>query len=477
MSGISRSDSSNGYIKEPVKSSVLSKPQQTNPIITNNSVPATETKSDSVNISTDPPAKGAATATLNFVDETDKSNKTIKITNYTNGLPKETQIQLFKDDIARGMKTEVKNITFSVENDHVVVKKKNSDEKYIVEFEDPKDAEKIVGYAKETVSPRLQDFGIKKHEGVVTSGFTTNVRDPKQSSFNQSFSYGTYIGTNQRIIVSGGANAALNQPFTKNNVNDLSITYQNLDLPFIGNYGEVKLGYSNGKFKVDGNSETVDLKVDQISKKYVDNLKSKDTKTLLYTGAGVLAVGAGLLVARNTLKDEIHLDAPIKTSLYSNGSNTIKAIVSPTLNVGGGHLGVSLHKAGIESEQNISSGVNAREKVIYDFEKKETHLELEANYNRTYLRANTTYSKSNPNDTKGFISVGNSHVLSDKVNLSYGYSQEFDKNFKSSNQSLNVGVEYNPSEKWRINAGAGAYVPSPGSQTALNLGMSASYRF
>ncbi|RYX99003.1 hypothetical protein EON78_04120 [bacterium] len=244
-------------------------------------------------------ASSSTAVLVNFGD--DKNERVIKIANYTNSLTKEAQIQLFKDDIAREMKTEIKNIEVFVVDDKIVARKRNSAENTIVEFSDPVDGQKFMDYAKETVSKRLKDFGIKRQEGLVTVGGSTNTIDPKAgTNLTQSVSYSAFLdkeGTH-RLSINSETNFGVNGQFKKENIKNFSVAYQNLDLPFVGDFGEVRLSYGNGKFGVDGKSDAIELQADRISKKFINDLKQGDGKAIAITAGAVAGVGAGLIIAK-----------------------------------------------------------------------------------------------------------------------------------------------------------------------------------
>lgn len=415
---------------------------------------------------------------INFGD--DKNEKKVKITDYTDGLPKENQIQLFKDDIARGLKEEVKNIEISLVDNHIVARKRDSADNYLVEFVDPSDEARFLEYAQETQSKRLDDFGIKKHEGIVSIGGSTGFPDPKgKANFTQNVSYSTYIGNSgeHRVKVDLSTDLGLTHSPDMTNLKEISITYQNSQVPFTGTFGEVKVAYRNGKFDFDGKYEYLDIQLDKISKSYLKNLKEGDAKTIAITAGALTAVGAGVWLAAEKLPEEKSFDIPLKTKVYGNGVTDIKASIEPTVTLGAGNFKVGLSKGGIEANHNIASGTNIKEKATYDIKKKELDSEIEVNYDRANLKVVNKTSFENSDNNKTYISISKSHTINDEVNIGYGYSQELDKDFKTANQSLNVGVDYAPNENVRVNVGAGVNIPKPGQKATVNVNARTAYKF
>lgn len=416
---------------------------------------------------------------INFGD--DKNEKKVKIGDYTDGLPKENQIQLFKDDISRALKEQVKHIEISLVDDNIVARKRDSAENYLIEFTDPSDQARFYEYAKETQSKRLDDFGIKKHEGIVTIGGSTGFPDgtKEKTNFTQNVSYSTYIGNSgtHRVKVDLSTDIGIAHAPGMNNVKEISLTYQNSELPLTGTYGEAKISFKDGKFDFGGKYEYLDIKLDKISKAYLKDLKEGDAKTIAITAGAVVAVGAGVWIASEKLPEEKSFNVPIKTKVYGNGITDIRASVDPEITLGAGKFGVGLSKGGVEATHNIATGTNIREKAAYDIKKKELSSEIEVNYDRANLKVSNTTSFENSDNNKTYISISKSHTVSDELNIAYGYSQELDKNLKPSNQSLNVGVDYAPNESVRVNAGVGVNIPKPGAKPSYNVNARTAYKF
>lgn len=415
---------------------------------------------------------------INFGD--DKNERKLKITDYTDGLSKESQIQLFKDDIARQLKEEIKNIEIALVDNHIVARKRDSGDNYLIEFTDPSDEARFLDYAQETQSKRLEDFGIKKHEGIVSIGGSTGFPDPKaKANFTQNLSYSTYIGNSgeHRVKLDLSTDIGLTQAPNMNNLKEISITYQNSQVPIVGSFGEVKVGYKNGKFDFDGKFEYLDLQVDRISKEYLKDLKEGDAKTIAITAGAVAVVGAGVWLAAEKLPEEKTFNIPLKTKVYGNGVTDIKASIDPSVTLGNGTFKVGLSKGGVEASHNIASGTNVREKVAYDLKSKELDSEIEVNYDRANLKVVNKTGLENSDNNKTYISISKSHTLNDQVNIAYGYSQELDKDFKTNNQSVNVGVDYAPNENVRINVGAGVNIPKPGQKASVSVNARSAYKF
>ena len=415
---------------------------------------------------------------INFGDE--KNDKKIKITDYTDGLPKEAQVQLFKDDVARGIKDEVKNIEIILVDNNIVARKRNSSENLLIEFTDPSDQQRFLDYAKETQSKRLEDFGIKKHEGIVSIGANSGFPDPNgKTNISQNLSYSTYIGDSgiHRLKVDLSTDFGIVNAPNMDNLKEISLTYQNSEVPLTGTFGEVKLSYRNGKLDFNGKYEYLDLQLDKISKSYLKDLKTGDGKAIGIAVGVVAVVGAGVWAASKYLPEEQSIDIPLKTRVYGNGITDIKASIEPTVTLGAGKFGVGLSKGGVEATHNIASGTNIREKAVYDIKKKELSTEVEINYDRANLKVSNNTSFENSENNKTYISISKSHTVNDELNIAYGYSQELDKDLKTQNQSLNVGVEYNPNETWRLNAGAGVNLPKPGAKPSYNVNARTGYRF
>lgn len=421
-------------------------------------------------------AKSSSPLIINFGD--DLNSKEVVLPNYPTGLTREQDIERFKNDIARELKTEQKYVEVFMAGDQLVAKKRGSEDQYIVKFKDPVDQNRFNDYAKETASRRLADFGIKKHEGEVRAGFNTNVRDPKNgTTFNTGFTYGTYIGDHQRVIVDVNAAQNPTQPFSANTLQNFTLTYQNLDVPFLGDYGQVSLKYNNGKFDVGGKSDAIDIMASDFGKRKLNELKEGDPMAIAQTAAVAGLVVGGLYVAKDKLKETHELDLPIKAKVYNNGIHRVKAIVAPTIEVGGGHLGVSMHKLGAEAEQNIASGKYIKEKVIYDFKDKSLETEIQGNYDNFYGRVyNKTSMGENKSEDKSTISMGYNQILSEKTSINYSLNQELNRDFKPTNSYAGVGVSYRPDRNWTINAGVNVS-KTPDSETGIGAGASISYRF
>ena len=177
------------------------------------------------------------------------------------------------------------------------------------------------------------------------------------------------------------------------------------------------------------------------------------------------------------LKEEKSFDIPLKAKLYNHGITEVRVVVEPSITLGNGNFDVGFSKGGAEVKHNIASGTNVREKVEYDVKKKKIETEIEINYDRTHLRINNLYSMEDPELTKTFIFIGKSHTVADGLNISYGYAQELDRKFKPSNQSLNLGVDYEPDETWRFGLGAGVLLPKPDEKLRFTASGRTAYRF
>ncbi|MFN4151164.1 MAG: hypothetical protein ACK4IX_09485 [Candidatus Sericytochromatia bacterium] len=433
-------------------------------------------KTDSVSLSKYS-AKSSSPMIISFGD--DLNTKEITLPNYPTGLTREQDIERFKNDISRELKTEQKNIEVFMAGDQIVAKKKGSEDQYIVKFKDPVDQNRFNDYSKETASKRLADFGIKKHEAEIRTGFNTNLRDPKNgSSISTGFTYGTYIGENQRIIVDANVAQNPSQPISMNSLQNFSLTYQNLDVPFLGDYGQVTLKYDNGKFDVGGKSDAIDVMASGFAKRKVAELKDGDPMAIAQVaGVAALAVG-GLYVAKDQLKETHELDLPIKAKVYANGAHRVKAIVAPTIEVGGGHLGVSMSKVGAEVEHNIASGKYVKERVIYDFKDKSLEGEVNVHWDNFYGRAyNKTTMGENKEQDRSTLTMGYNQILSEKTSINYSMNQEFNRDFKPTHSYAGVGVSYRPDRHWTLNAGVNITKTPEVKDPGIGLGASLSYRF
>ncbi|MFN8671536.1 MAG: hypothetical protein U0457_05540 [Candidatus Sericytochromatia bacterium] len=420
---------------------------------------------------------GSSALTLDFLGD-EKNDKEVKMPNYEQGLTKAQAIERFKNDVARELKTEQRNIEILSADNQIVARKKGTDDRYILKFSDPRDGQRFLDYTNESPSRRLADFGIKKHEGEIRTGFSTNLSDPKHgTTLTTGITYGTFIGDHQRIIVD--ANFAQNpaNKFSTETLQNFQIRYQNLDVPFLGEFGEVGVRYDNGKFKVDGKSDAIDVMANNMGKKYIEGIKEGDAKTIAMTAGAAALVGGALYIAKDKLPEAHDFDIPVKAKIYGNGANKINAIVAPTLTVGGGELKLGLHKAGVEAEQNIASGQNFRERVIYDFKDKAVEARVQANYNNLYVAAEGKYSKERPEQNNASLQVGYNQIISEKSSVNYYYAQNFNNDYKPTDTSINVNYSYHPSDKWAFYAGVGASRTGDSDKITPTASAGVSFRF
>ncbi|MEK7431832.1 MAG: hypothetical protein AABZ74_01765 [Cyanobacteriota bacterium] len=415
--------------------------------------------------------------TINFLGD-EKNDKQIKIPNYSNGQTKEQDIERFKNDIARELKTDQKNIeVFSADNE-VVARKKGTDDRYIVKFDDSRDNQRFLDYASNSPSRRLADFGIKQHEGEIRTGFSTNVRDPKNgTNFSTGITYGTFIGDHQRVIVNANFGQNIADPLSAKSLQNVELRYQNLDVPFLGDYGEISLKYNNGKLDFGGKSEAIDIMASDMSKQYLNDLKSGDPKSIAIAAGALAVVAGGLYIAKEKLPEAQDLNVPLKAKIYGNGSNRVNAIVEPTIRVGGGELGVSLYKLGLEADQNIASGQNFRERVIYDFKDKSVEVKLQGTYNNLYASAEAKYSKETPEQNRANLQVGYNQIIDDKSSVNYYFAQNFNQDYKPTDTSANVGYSYRPNKDWTVNAGVGLSKTEASEKVGAVISTGISYRF
>lgn len=420
--------------------------------------------------------KSSALTMISLGDE--KNDKEIKLPNYPNGLTREQAIDRFKNDLSRELGTDKKNIeVFSADNE-IVARKKGSDEKFIVKFEDQSDQQKFNGFTNESFSRRLVDFGDKKQQGEIHTGFNTNFSDPKhQSTINTGFTYSYGIGDHQRVIVSAEAAQNPSQPFSVNTLQRGELIYQNSDIPILGDYAQVGLKYDNGKIRLNASSDAIDVMANDFSKRKVQELKDRDPKAIAQVAGGIAVAAGALYLAKEYLPERKEFDIPLKAKVYGNGTNKVNAIVAPTLGVGGHQLDVSMHKFGVEAEQNIASGQHFRERAVYDVKEKSLESEININYDNLYVRAYDKYSVDNKDLNRAEINVGYNQIVNDKTNVYYSLNQGFDKNFKPVNTYVGVGVSYRPDEHWTMNAGINASLPDMSSKTSIGAGASIGYRF
>lgn len=415
---------------------------------------------------------------INFGDN--NSGKKIKIVDYEDGLSRDSQIQLFKDDVSREMKTDRKFLEIHIFDNNLVVRKKDTKENYLIEFEDPNDFERFMNYARQTKSVRLDDFGVRKEETTISLGADTRFPNPKENTtLSQSINYSTFLGDSgiHKLKVDVNTDANFTHVPNQNNIKDITITYENSELPLTGTYGNAHITYKEGKFSYGGKYEYFDLQVDKWGKKLQKNLKDGDTDTIAIAAGTIAAAGVVIWAATEYLPEPKTFDLPINTKVYGNGETELYASIDPSVTLGAGKFGMDLHKGGMEVKHNIASGANIREKATYDIDKKELSTEVEANYDRANVKVSNLYSFANPDLTKTYISIGKSHTVADGLNIGYNYSQELDRKFNASNQSINLGIEYIPDEKWRFNLGTGVSLPTPGGKYSYGLSVRSTYKF
>lgn len=423
-------------------------------------------------------AKSSAITMISLGDE--KNDKEIKLPNYPDGLTREQAIDRFKNDLSRELKTEPKNIEVFVADNEIVARKKGSDEKFIVSFQDSSDQQKFNGFTSESFSRRLVDFGVKRNEGEIHSGFNTNLSDPKhQSNINTGFTYSRGIGDGQRIIVSAETSQNPSQPFSTKTLQRAEIIYQNYDVPFLGDYAQIGMKYENGGVNFSGKSDAIDIMASDFSKRKLQELKDKDPVAIAEVAGGVALAAGALYVAKDKLKDRHEFDIPLKSTVYRSGDgiNTVGVIAAPTIGVGGHQLDVSMHKFGLDAQQNVKSGQNFREKMVYDVKEKSLETEVNVNYDNLYVRAYDKYSTDNKDLNRAELNVGYNQILNDKTNVYYSLNQGFDKNFKPVNTYAGVGVSYRPDNHWTMNAGINASLPEMSAKPSVGVGASIGYRF
>lgn len=412
----------------------------------------------------------------------ERAGSKIKIVDYEDELTKESQIQLFKDDVAREMKADIKRINVFILDNSIIARNIETNRNYLIEFEDDKDFNRFFNYAKEGKSIRLEDFGQKRVEGSISLGGSTGFPDPKgKADITQSISYTTFLGETgiHKLKIDLNTNAGLTKAPNLDNIQSASITYSNSDLPLTGTAGEIKVTYKQGgSFGVDGKYEYLDLKVEKWGKEIEKNLKDKNPETITTIVATVAAVGVGIYAASELLPEAKNFDIPIKTKVYSNGINEFKVNVVPNVTIGGGDFAVALSKGGAEISQNIASGTNMREMAVYDVAKKELTTEFEANHDRGNVKITNIHSfDGDPKNDKTLISIGKSHTIGDNINMAYAYSQELDSSFKPHNQSLSASFEYAPNDSWRFSVGGGLSLPEKESKLNYSVNARTTYKF
>jgi len=257
------------------------------------------------------------------------------------------------------------------------------------------------------------------------------------------------------------------------NIKDLTVTYQNTDMPFTGTYGDLKVSFREGKFSVDGKYEYLDLQAD----KFVKKLKEGDPTSIIILASAAAVVAGGVLVAKDKLAEPKDIPLPLKARVYSNGRLQVNAEIKPTVSVGGGKVSIDLNSTGVEVKHNIASGTDIREKVAYDFDQKKVNSEFEVNFDRTHLRINNESFIDTPESNNSNITIGKSHTVYDGVNINYSYQQNLDSKLKPTNQAVNFGVEYTPNDNLRINTGAGINLPKEGEKIQYSVSARATYRF
>lgn len=423
-------------------------------------------------------ARSSNLVLINLGDE--KNDKQVKLPNYPDGLTREQSIDRFKNDLARELKADLKDIQIFTADNEIVATKKGSPEKFIIKFQDPDDQKKFTAYTDESYSRRLLDFGDKKHQGEIHTGFGTNLSDPKHgTTINTGFTYSYGIGDHQRVIVSGEAAQNPSQPFSAKTLQRGEIIYQNSDIPILGDYSQLSLKYEGGGFKVSGKSEAINLMASDYGKKKLNEVKSGDPTAILQVAGAVAVVGGALYLAKDKLKERVEFDIPLKSNVYrsADGVNTVGAFVAPSIGVGGHHLDVSMHKLGVDAQQNVGSGQVFRERIMYDTKEKSVETEVNVNYNNLYVRAYDKYSTENKELNRAEVNVGYNQIINDKTNAYYSLNQGFDSNFKPVNTYVGAGVSYRPDNNWTVNAGLNASLPNMSAKPSIGAGASISYRF
>lgn len=404
--------------------------------------------------------------------------KKITITNYEDGLTRESQIQLFKEDISREMKNEIREIQIMLVDKTIYTLDNETKKVFQIDFEDGKDFDRFLRYANESKSKRLEDFGLKKSEAVVSVGGSTSFTKAS-NTMGENITYSRFLGEEgtQKIKVVANTDFNLYTPPTEKNIKDITIFYENSDLPIVNSYGNIQVSYKEGKIGVDGKLDYIDMQVDKMGKKLEKEWEENKPKVIL-AGVGAIAlVGATAYAGTKLLKEEKDFDVPVNTKLYDNGALEIRAGVAPKVTIGNDNFKVDMKRANLELKQNIASGTNIRESFKYDVENKRLETDIEVNYDRANLRIrnNTSFEDKNQNSTH--VSLGKSHSISDEVNIAYSYSQEFDKDFNPKNSSLNLGVEYAPNDNWRFNAGGGVSLANPDAKPVYNANVRVTHRF
>jgi hypothetical protein len=407
-----------------------------------------------------------------------KDIKTIKITDYEDGLTRESQIQLFKEDISREMKNEIREIEIMLVDDEIYTMDKENKKIFQVKFEDFKDFERFLRYTKESKSKRLEDFGLRKTETTL-SIFGGTSFTKSSNTMGENITYSSFLGDDgtQKIKVIANTDFNLYTKPSEKNIKDITVFYENSDLPFVNSYGNIQISYKEGKLGFDGKIDYIDMQVDKISKEIEKEWKENKPKVIVASIGAITLVGATAYAGTKLLKKEKDIDIPINTKLYDNGNLEVRAGVSPKVTIGNDTFEVDMKRVDLELKQNIASGTNIRETFKYDFKNKKIETDIEINYSRVNLRVinNTSFEDKNQNST--YVSLGKSHSISDEVNISYSYSQGFDKDFNPKNSSLNLGVEYAPNDNWRFGVGGNVSLPTPNSKATYNASARITHRF
>ena len=394
-----------------------------------------------------------------------ESGREIKIPNYDNNQSREQDIKLFKEDVARLMGDAIENIEIRTMEDEIFVSTVGKPERIRVTFSDAADKNRLLKLAKQSKSIRLIHFGEKKEQTTINSNIASGYPDPKsKTKFTQSLDYETFLGEDgvHKIKVGVAGEGGLVGDYGIQNVKRVTIGYSNANL------GEAEISYDPSKNSVSlkGKSQILDKKLNE----FKDNLLKGDPTSIAIAVGAVALVAGGVAIAANTLKEEKDFKLPIEGKIYDNGKFSLKGRVDTKITGGDHHFKVGIVGGGIETKENIGSGVSSTQKVKYDDDEKKLESEVKVEYKGLNVTASNNYKFDDETQTRTHVGVGYSHSICKNMDGSISYQQDFNHEWKSENHAVGLGLTIRPTEN--ISVGLGFNVGMPNIHEKPNYGAS-----
>ena len=390
-------------------------------------------------------SESTSSSVFEFVDNehVDKYPSEIKIPDYNNNDSREEVVQLFKMDVARLIGSRIEDIRIKTEGNRIFISLAGSDIKTSVTFKDMKDAVRLLSIAKESPSAKLANFGDKKSQTTLSTGFNTILSDPKnKAAFTQSVTHELFLdgdGTS-KLKVTASAREALKNPSDINNLNDINIEYINSDYGSIG----LKFNPDTKAFGVDGDCLALNAAVDKLGK----DILNGDMKAIGIALGGVTLGYGALLVAKDVLKEEKTFNAPIRTKLYDNGSFSLKTGIENKVTVGNHKLYMNLNTLSLETGEKFASGISSSQNFKYDTKADTLESDLKFNYDGFSMGMRNMYNLKQPQDTTSHVNFGYTRPFTSTLSGNVSYEQDLNNKWQLSNPIAGAGISIRPNEKF-----------------------------